>query len=187
MTSLLRILALSLLLSSCSGIATQISSGPVQEDPTSRSLGERLDDRMLKTKAAINLKAEAGLADTHIETYSYESTIILIGQVQKQSQLALANKALKPLRDLKTVKNLLTVGENISFNRAVRDNLLETKIKTKLLTNDEDSLSNIKVVVENGSVYLYGLATRKQAQLATALARESRGTKAVVQIFSYIN
>ena len=189
MTKALKVAVLSsvLLIGACSNIATQLSSGPVNEDPTSRSLGEKLDDRLLRTKASINLKAEPSLADTNIEVYSYEGKIILIGQVQRQSQLGAAEKALNPLRDLKSIKNLLAVSENVSFTRSMRDGLLDTKIKAKLLANNQDSLSNVKVVVENGEAYLYGLATRKQANLATDLAKETKGIRSVIKIFSYID
>jgi len=56
-----------------------------------------------------------------------------------------------------------------------------------MLVNSEVPSSRIKVVTENGIVYLLGLVTRKEGQLAAKIARESSGVQRVVMLFEYIN
>jgi len=43
----------------------------------------------------------------------------------------------------------------------------------------------IKVVTENGTVYLLGTVTRAEGEAATAAARAVGGVERVVRIFSY--
>lgn len=174
-------------ISGCSSIVTTFSDQPVSENATSRSFGERIDDHLLLTKARINIAAEAALNECNIEVYTYEAQIILIGQVQSKQQLAAAEAAVNTLRDARGVKNLLTIRDNISFGRAFKDSLIGTRLKSKLLLNGENSLGNVKAVVENAEVYLYGLATQADTELAVSLARETNGVKTVIKVFSYVD
>jgi osmotically-inducible protein OsmY len=47
--------------------------------------------------------------------------------------------------------------------------------------------NRIKVIVENGVVYLMGLLTRDEAKLAIELTRKSFGVQKIVQAFEYLN
>lgn len=173
-------LVATLLLGGCTAIATTISDEPVQESKTSRSLGERFDDRILRSKALINIAAQPRLESSNIEVYSYESQILLIGQVPSSELTKVAENAVKPLRDLRGIKNLLAVGDNMSVVQQVKDKLIATKLRTKFLLNDEAAIGNVKVAVEDSEVYLYGLATKQQTDLAINLAKETAGVTTVV-------
>ena len=61
-----------------------------------------------------------------------------------------------------------------------------TKVKTKLLANSELEGGRIKVVTENGVVYLMGLVTRDESTRAAEYARQTGGVQKVVRIFEYI-
>lgn len=187
MTKLTIVLLSSLLFSSgCTSIITAVSDQPVYENKTSRSLGEKLDDRVLRSKAIINLSADKALSGSNIEVYSYEGHILLVGQVANKELAARAENAIKPLRDLRGVKNLLSIGDKAPFIRRSKDTFIGTKLRTKLLLNNEASVGNIKLVVEKAEVYLYGLATKEQAELAISLAKETRGVKTVVNAINYV-
>jgi osmotically-inducible protein OsmY len=46
---------------------------------------------------------------------------------------------------------------------------------------------HVKVVTENGVVYLLGLVRQQEAKDAAQLARTTEGVKKVVTVFEYIN
>ena len=48
-------------------------------------------------------------------------------------------------------------------------------------------LSKIKVVTENGTVYLLGIVSRAEANRATAVAQEVNGVQKIVRLFEYID
>jgi osmotically-inducible protein OsmY len=47
--------------------------------------------------------------------------------------------------------------------------------------------TRIKVVTENGVVYLMGLLTRAEADAAVDIARDIQGVQKIVKVFEYIN
>ena len=56
-----------------------------------------------------------------------------------------------------------------------------------MLANEDlkTNSSSIKVVTENGVVYLMGIVTQKQADLAVDIARQISGVQKVIKIFQY--
>ncbi len=48
------------------------------------------------------------------------------------------------------------------------------------------SSSQIKVVTENSVVYLMGMVSHAQANLATKVARHASGVRKVVKVFEYL-
>ena len=67
------------------------------------------------------------------------------------------------------------------------DTWLTTKVKSALLANQETEGNRVKVVTENGVVYLMGLLSRAEAERVAEVARASYGVQRVVQIFEYID
>ena len=47
--------------------------------------------------------------------------------------------------------------------------------------------ASLKIITENGVVYLMGLTTRAQAQIATDKTRTVAGVQKIVKLFEYIN
>ncbi|MBP5133857.1 BON domain-containing protein, partial [Pseudomonas protegens] len=67
------------------------------------------------------------------------------------------------------------------------DGWLTTKIKTQMLTDASVPASRIKVVTENGIVYLLGLLTQQEATQATNLVQGVSGVQKIVKLFEYID
>ena len=59
-------------------------------------------------------------------------------------------------------------------------------VKTELFSHGKLDASNIKVVTENGEVFLMGLVTKVQADTAVDIARNVGGVNRVFKIFEYI-
>jgi osmotically-inducible protein OsmY len=58
-------------------------------------------------------------------------------------------------------------------------------VKTRLLANEKIPGRRVKVITENGTVYLMGLVTQKEGELAAEGARAVGGIKRVVKLFEY--
>ena len=56
-----------------------------------------------------------------------------------------------------------------------------------MATNSETESNRIKVVVENGVVYLMGLLTREEGEAAVVQARKTYGVQKIVKVFEYLN
>ena len=67
------------------------------------------------------------------------------------------------------------------------DAWLTTKIKTQMLTDNAIPGSRIKIVTENGIVYMLGLVTKQEATRATNLVQGVSGVQKIVKLFEYID
>ena len=65
--------------------------------------------------------------------------------------------------------------------------MLSGRVKAGFIDHQELSSQAFKVVAERGTVYLMGRVTKREADLATEIARTTSGVKAVVRIFDYIS
>jgi osmotically-inducible protein OsmY len=54
-----------------------------------------------------------------------------------------------------------------------------------MLGNSDVNQYHVKVVTENGVVYLMGLVTRKEGDAAAQVASATSGVKRVVKVFEY--
>jgi osmotically-inducible protein OsmY len=56
-----------------------------------------------------------------------------------------------------------------------------------MLTDNDVPAGQVKVVTENGAVYLMGLVSQTEGDSAANLARNVSGVTKVVKVFEYIN
>lgn len=183
------ILASLLMLNSCASVisATTGDEG-VQENRGRRSVGAMFDDSSIETSIRVNLDAEdEGLKKAHINIVSFNGVVLLIGQVPTQDLKNLATRVANTRTRVKTVHNELEVTEASSFLSRSNDALLTTKLKTLMLADPTVSGMRIKVVTENGVVYLMGLVTQQEANLAVELVSGASGVSKVVRAFEYID
>ncbi|MNC63430.1 Osmotically-inducible protein Y precursor [compost metagenome] len=67
------------------------------------------------------------------------------------------------------------------------DAALTAQIKTAMLADNTVPSTKIKVVTENGMVYLLGLITRAEANRATAVVQGVGGVQGIVRLFEYVD
>ncbi|MNJ79796.1 outer membrane lipoprotein [compost metagenome] len=56
-----------------------------------------------------------------------------------------------------------------------------------MLTDNTVPSSRIKVITENGIVYMLGLVTQQEANSATAVVQSVSGVQKIVKLFEYID
>ena len=81
------------------------------------------------------------------------------------------------------VYNEITIRKPISLWQRSQDAWITTKVKTEMLAKKDLHSTQIKVVTENSVVYLMGMLTPQQAELATDVARRIDGVREVVKEF----
>jgi osmotically-inducible protein OsmY len=62
---------------------------------------------------------------------------------------------------------------------------ITSAVKTKMFASRALKSNDFKIVTENGVVYILGISTPKQADLAVSIARDSSGVKKVVKLIQY--
>ncbi len=104
-------------------------------------------------------------------------------QTEKLKQQA--EEIARGVKKVRTVHNQLQVGGPISMVARANDSWITTKIKTKMLASKVPG-RKVKVVTEDGVVYLMGMLPREQADAAVDAARSVYGVQKIVKIFEYL-
>lgn len=190
MPSLPRILCLIVItqmLSACVTIIDAATDNPIQIDPGKRSLGERMDDRQLKTVISVNLKkADAGLKSAHINVHTYNSVVLLTGEVENNKLRRLAADTARKVNTVRQVYNEIRIGDNATFLSRSNDNWIHSRIKSKLVFNADIDSDRVEIIVEDNIVYLMGKLTKIQAEKITEIVRTTRGVNKVVRTIEYL-
>ncbi|MEO7320191.1 MAG: BON domain-containing protein, partial [Nitrosospira sp.] len=63
--------------------------------------------------------------------------------------------------------------------------LITSKVKGRFMDAGKFQINHVKVVTENGVVYLLGLVNRQEAQSAVDIASSTSGVNKVVKVFEY--
>ena len=182
-------IALALMLAGCSSVLTATRDTPIQDNHGTRTIGSSIDDQLIETKVAVNVNK----ANTAIETEgrivvtSYNGVVLLAGQVPRGDLIATAGEAAKQVQRVKVVHNELTAGPRLSLLARNQDGLITANLNTRPLTDGTIPGTRIKVVTEAGVVYLMGLVTHHEANLAVAQAQQIGGVQRIVKLFEYLD
>jgi osmotically-inducible protein OsmY len=152
-----------------------------------RSAGTIVDDQGIELKAAERLHSDEELSDpAHIDVESYNYVVLLTGEAPSEALKARAEQLVKDIPMVREVHNEITVAAPRSFMSRSSDGALTGKVKSVMVANSFDPLL-VKVVSENGTVYLMGLVTRDEADRATDITRQVSGVQRVVMLYEYID
>ena len=162
-------------------VATKVATDP-------RTAGTQIDDETLEIKVSSALNKDAEIKeDARINVISYNSKVLLIGQVPSESLRETAKSHASGVEGVTDIYNEIRVGQKISFGQISNDSWITTRIKSKLLVNSAVKSTDVKVITENGEVFLMGRVTEAQANAAVEDARYVGGVSKVIKVFSYIN
>jgi len=142
----------------------------------------------LETSHAINraVRKDKKLAsDSHIVVATFNHVVLLTGQVPTPEMRGRAEEIAQNSPNVKRIYNEINVVGTTSALTRSSDAWITAKIKGELLVTRGLHSSQIKVVTEDGTVYLMGLVTRRIAQKAVEVSRHVKGVQRVVKIFEY--
>ena len=178
-----------LLGSACSSLIHQATGpGPIEEDPSDRTLGEILDDNSIETKAKVNvLKTDPRFEQAHINIASYSKRVLITGQVPDADMVELATQAVQHILTVRAIHNELEVGANSSLAVRANDSWISANVKYAFLSSEQVSSRTLDVKVEKGVVFLLGKVDRRTAKVATQLAADVSGVQRVTTLFDYID
>ncbi len=123
--------------------------------------------------------------NTHIEVTCFNQVVLLTGEAISPQLKQQADGFARHTAGVTKVYNEITIKGPTSSLTHASDSWITTKIKTQMLATKGLASGTIKVVTENGSVYLLGIVSREQADIAVDIARQVAGVQRVVKIFQY--
>lgn len=153
-----------------------------------RSIGSMVDDTAIQLKATGILTTDAAFRDkAHINVTSQNGIVLLTGEA---STTEVRDNFLARVRDIKSIRrivNEVSIAPSSSLSQRTRDAWITNKIKARLIGTRGLHASSVEIVTENSAVFLMGLVTRREGELATDAATKVSGIERVVQLFEYID
>ena len=187
---LLFLLLNSLLIVACSSVTTNSDDLTEQTSKPDRRSHEVIStDKIIETEAAAELNSDDEItSQSHITINAYNGAILISGETANE---ALKNKIVSIVQ---VIPNVTLIHDNLLIeppsdaNSRVNDQLITDTIKTALsqiksLPDFDPAM--IKVVTENGTVFLMGIVRRDEGAIVIKITRLQPGVKQIITLFEY--
>jgi osmotically-inducible protein OsmY len=151
-----------------------------------RTLGAQTEDKAIAVKAETRMPQLVGDAG-HVNINSYNRKVLLTGEVKDEEMKRAVENEVRSITNVDNVINELVVAGPSSYTSRSNDTLITSKVKLSLADKKTVSANSFKVVTERGNVYLMGLVTQREGNIAAQVAQGVSGVIRVVKIFEYIS
>ena len=178
-----------ILTTACSTILVNTTSREgIQENPARRTPGAIVEDQSIETIVAVNLKADNLIfRETRFNVVSHNGIVLLVGQIESNTMKQKATEIISNASSkIKRIHNELEITEKKGILSRGNDTWIATKVRALMLANEEISANQVRVIVENGAVYLMGILTESEGDTAANVARNVVGVTKVIKVFEYI-
>ncbi|MCA1855708.1 BON domain-containing protein [Massilia oculi] len=177
--------ALAASLSGCVAMAVGGAATAVLSANDRRTLGMQTEDKAINVKAEIKMQQLTG-ENGHVNVTSYNRKVLLTGEVRDEAMKQAAEREVRAIDNVVSVINELEIAGPSSYTSRSNDALITTKVKASLVDKKTVSATAFKVTTERGVVYLQGLVTPREGNIAADVAKGVAGVNRVVKIFEYI-
>lgn len=152
-----------------------------------RTQGAYIEDETIEDTANTRIKNKYK-EKVHINVNSYNRKVLVSGEVADEAVKADISRIIGGVQNVTAINNELNIGPHSSLSSRSGDGLTTSNVKMRLGDSGKDFRAElVKVVTENGVVYLLGLITRAEGAIASDIASTSKGVKKVVPLFDYID
>jgi osmotically-inducible protein OsmY len=151
-----------------------------------RTTGTQLDDEAIEDKSSRAI-TERFKDDLHVNVTSFNGVVLLTGEVPAESAKADIEQLVRSNPKARAVQNELVVGPVTDASSRTNDTLITSKVKARFVEAAKFQVNLVKVVTENGTVYLMGSVRREEGDAAAEIARTTDGVRRVVKVFEYID
>jgi osmotically-inducible protein OsmY len=173
-------------LSSCAVVAVGGVAATATVMADRRSPGVQAIDKGIALEANNALDKKFG-DKSHINVTSFNQKVLLTGEAKDADIKGEAGAYVKAMKNARTVYNELIIGPNSSYTARANDSYLESKIKTQMIFTEKLPSNSMTIVAEGSSVYLMGILTQSEADLAKKIASNTNGVKDVYVYFDIIS
>lgn len=155
-----------------------------------RSASTVLDDEMIEVKAKhIYFQTPEIQQASRISITSYNYAALLTGQADSAEVRNQFAEIVSRIPKVRKVYNEVSIGAPIPLAQESQDTLITSRAKVAIGGGkgvEGFDATRVKIVTEDGVVYLMGLVTPEEADTATDVVRRLPGVVRVVKMFEYI-
>jgi osmotically-inducible protein OsmY len=177
------------LLASLSGCVAMVAGSAVMGAVATadrRTLGAQTEDKAIAVKAEFQIPRITG-DNAHVNVSSFNRKVLLTGEVKDEAMKAAVEREVRAISNVESVINELEIAGPSNYTQRSSDALVTAKVKASLIDKQTVSAVSFKVVTERGNVYLMGIVTQREGNIAAEVAKGVSGVQRVVKIFEYIS
>jgi osmotically-inducible protein OsmY len=166
----------------CSSIAARVSAGSGDR----RTAGTQVEDDAIESKSMSRIQEK--FKDTaQITVTSYNRFVLITGDAANEDTKTNIERIVYSVPNVKKIANEVSVGALANGSIRRTDASMSREIKSELNKNKSLQSGAIKVATERGVVYLLGLVTHAEANVASEIASTTNDVKKVLRVFEYID
>jgi osmotically-inducible protein OsmY len=151
-----------------------------------RTTGTYIEDESIEDKAT-NLIGIKYKDTVHVNVTSFNRHVLVTGEAPNEEAKADIAKIVESVANVKAVSNELVVSGKTGLTSRSSDTIITGDVKLRFLNNKVFQPDHVKVITENGVVFLMGLVYHKEADTATDIANTTKGVQRVVKVFEYLD
>ncbi|HEY9151132.1 MAG: BON domain-containing protein [Gammaproteobacteria bacterium] len=156
-----------------------------------RTPGAFIDDERIEWTIRNAIRQDQELSSqSNVSVVSYDGVVLLAGEAPTESLRARAAEHARNVEKVRRVHNELVIAAPSSLMTRSSDTAITTRVKTRILgirgLEGFDG-TKVKVVTENGTVFLMGKVLRREADVVTDTARQVSGVQRIVRLFEYLD
>jgi len=155
-----------------------------------RTAGSIVEDQAIELRVKNALSKDKELKkQSHINVTSYDYIVLLSGETPSEAFRSRAGEIARAQKEVRRVHNELVIAAPSSMMTRSSDSLITTKVKSALFKVKVTGFdpSRVKVVTENGTVFLMGLLYRQEASEVTEQARKVSGVQRIVTLYRFLD
>lgn len=185
MRYILFILMISASLQGCFPVVAAGAGAGVLMAQDRRTSGAIVEDEAIEAKAFDRLGKQFK-DNVHANVTSYNRNVLITGEVPDEATRAQVERTVANILNVVKIHNELVVAPASSLSSRSNDSLITSNVKVRFVSDKRFSANSVKVVTENGTVYLMGIVNHAEAQAAAEVASGSKGVSRVVELFEYV-
>ena len=152
-----------------------------------RTVTAQVDDQKIELNARHDLSERTDISRiSHISINSNNGIVLLVGQTPHQKYSDEVRAMVERQEGVRKIYNEIKIEEPIGYDISSNDSWITSKVRTMLIAEKHFDSSHVKVVTEDSQVFLMGLVTHDEGELAVEIARNVSGVEKVIRVFEYV-
>jgi len=151
-----------------------------------RTSGAYIEDQGIETKASDRIGKQFKNA-AHVNVTSFNRNVLISGEVPSEAMKTEIGKLVASIENVRNINNELIVSGTTSLTSRSSDSLITSNVKLRFMDDKRFSAHHVKVVTENGTVFLLGVVKHAEADAATEVTSTTGGVQRVVRLFEYLD
>ena len=182
----------SLLITGCSTVTTapeEMSEQSLLKDRRTREV--IVVDKEIETEAYSELNSDDDLLNQcHITITAYNGAVLVTGEAPSEELRKKIISTVQVVPNIKLLHDNLIIAPPSDSNSRVYDQFITEAVKkglNQIRTIPDFDPAMVKVITENGTVYLMGLVHRNEGTVVINVTKLQPGIKQIVTVFEYID